>query len=498
MSKKSIEFKKDQNSVVVEYEFKGERWNKIYNKTKARKIKNFKIDGFRPGKAPKHLVDKHITPVSVAYDSINDAYVEFANDIFEVVKKEYNNAIQNATLLDVPVLGEESSVVKLEFPLMPDLSKITIDNSLKIKGQKLEVSAKDVDNYVKDMVQSNALLLPLKKGQKTKLGDTVTIKYKGFVNNEPFDGGEADNYDLKLGSKTFIDTFEDQLVDKTIGWKGDVKVKFPEEYAVPTLKGQNAIFECEILDAKRPEDIKITDETIAELNIPGISTVKEIKEDSKDKLTIGKYFDNLRLLMNDVVRTLVKKHEIVIADSLVAKGAENRIAQIKAELKKQDIKLNDYLELIKTSEKDFFALVLKEEKENAIHSLVHEKVLELNAYNNELTDDDWNLWAVSISTSQQQSFPLAFVVQYVNTFREKAKEAKEDEKANVEKSPRELAALRNLYKLIDKEAAEANDKIVLKLAKKLISSAQAELDKIKKEAEESKNKKENEEVVETK
>nr|WP_307906982.1 trigger factor [Mycoplasmopsis bovis] len=87
MSAKSIELNKEKGSVVVEYEFSGEKWTNIFNKTKTNKIKKLKVDGFRPGKAPKHIVDKYVTPVAVASDSINEAYNVFADEIFEEVKK---------------------------------------------------------------------------------------------------------------------------------------------------------------------------------------------------------------------------------------------------------------------------------------------------------------------------------------------------------------------------------------------------------------------------
>ncbi|MBD4757469.1 trigger factor, partial [Xanthomonas citri pv. citri] len=88
---------------------------------------------------------------------------------------------------------------------------------IKTKVAKLKVTEADIDSYLDELLSKNALLMPLGKKDKTKLGDVVTLKYKGFVNNEPFEGGEADQFDLKLGSKTFIDTFEDQLVGKSVG-----------------------------------------------------------------------------------------------------------------------------------------------------------------------------------------------------------------------------------------------------------------------------------------
>ncbi len=142
-------------------------------------------------KAPKHIVDKYVTPVAVASDSINEAYNVFADEIFEEVKKQHENVLQNAVLLELPVLDEESSVIKIEFPLLPDLSNIKLDESIKTKVSKLKVTEADIDEYLNQLLSKNALVLPLDKKDKTKLGDVVTLKYKGFVNNEPFDGGEV-------------------------------------------------------------------------------------------------------------------------------------------------------------------------------------------------------------------------------------------------------------------------------------------------------------------
>ncbi len=91
-------------------------------------------------KAPKHIVDKYVTPVAVASDSINEAYNVFADEIFEEVKKQHENVLQNAVLLELPVLDEESSVIKIEFPLLPDLSNIKLDESIKTKVSKLKVT----------------------------------------------------------------------------------------------------------------------------------------------------------------------------------------------------------------------------------------------------------------------------------------------------------------------------------------------------------------------
>lgn len=478
MSAKSIELNKEKGSVVVEYEFSGEKWTNIFNKTKTNKIKKLKVDGFRPGKAPKHIVDKYVTPVAVASDSINEAYNVFADEIFEEVKKQHENVLQNAVLLELPVLAEESSVIKIEFPLLPDLSNIKLDKSIKTKVSKLKVTEADIDEYLNQLLSKNALVLPLDKKDKTKLGDVVTLKYKGFVNNEPFDGGEADSFDLKLGSKTFIDTFEDQLVGKTVGWKGEVNVTFPENYAVPTLKGQPAVFECEILDAKRLEEIKPTDENVKELHLPNVSNLEEAKSYAKEILTVKKYSEIHRQVIDSLVDELVEKHQFAVSDILVTQGAQKRLEEIKANLKQQGIKFNEYLDLIKTSEADFNKLVLSEEKVLTKRLLVHEELMKQFKDKAEISEDNKHLWAINVAFGQQ-FVPLPFVLQYMKQNPLSDEEGKENQFTEAVK---EVAVTRLILAHLDKKVADHNDKVALELAKKLIEQAEKDVQQYEEKA----------------
>lgn len=478
MSAKSIELNKEKGSVVVEYEFTGEKWTNIFNKTKANKIKKLKVDGFRPGKAPKHIVDKYVTPVTVASDSIHEAYNVFADEIFEEVKKQYENALQNAVLLELPVLAEESSVIKIEFPLLPDLSDIKLDETIKTKVAKLKVTEADIDSYLDELLSKNALLMPLGKKDKTKLGDVVTLKYKGFVNNEPFEGGEADQFDLKLGSKTFIDTFEDQLVGKSVGWKGEVNVTFPESYAVPTLKGQPAVFECEILDAKRLEKIALDEKNVKELHLPNVSTIEEARAYAKEILTVKKYAEIQRNVIDSLVAELVEKHQFAISDILVATGAQKRLEEIKANLKTQGIKFNDYLDLIKTSEADFNKLVLSEEKEVTKRLLVHEELMKQFKDKAEISEENKNLWAINIAFGQQ-FIPLQFVLQYM---KQNPLTEGEEQNGQFTEAIKEVAITRLILAQLDKKTSEQNDKVALELADKLIKQAEEDIKKFEEEA----------------
>ncbi|WP_084274178.1 trigger factor [Mycoplasmopsis primatum] len=505
MSVKSIELNKEKDSVIVEFEFKGEKWDKIFSDTKADKIKNLKVDGFRPGKAPKHIVDKHVTPIVVAYESINKAYETFFDEIFKEVQKEYKYAVQSAHLLDAPVLGENSTTVRLVFPLLPDMSVIKIDKSIKTKIEKLSVSSKEIDEYMKAQISKNALNFPLKKGDKTKLGDTVTIKYKGYVNNEPFDGGEADEFDLKLGSKTFIGTFEEQLVDKKIGWKGQVNVKFPDEYAVPTLKGQPAVFDCEILDAKRPEEVVLTDEAVVDLHIPNVKNIEQFKEYTKDLLNVLKYFENEDKAIDSLIKEFKEKHKFVAADVLVKVNADKKLEETKAELKKQSIKFDEYLDLIKLSEKDFYQQVIKEEKEHLISVFIFTELLKQYGSDLKLQDEDWQTWMVSLSLMQPQ-LPLAFLIEYVKGIQQRYNDAVKENKPldpNIEKMVEEIkhhATSKLILQAINKEVAVANSATLIKVVKKQLKAAEKELEEMKKEAdkkaEEAKKASKKEEVVE--
>ncbi|VEU75508.1 Trigger factor [Mycoplasmopsis maculosa] len=475
MNIKNIELNKEKMNIVVEVEFSGESWKKVFNETKTKKVKELKIPGFRPGKAPKHEIEKRITPVAVAYDAVYKAYETEAEQIIEGIKKEHSNIVMMPALVDMPVLSEEKAVIKLQFPLEPDFSNYSLDD-VKVEVEKISVSTKEVEEAITRQLQSNALLMPISKTEKTKLGDTVTLNYKGYVNDEAFEGGEAEGFELKLGSKTFIDTFEDQLVDKKIGYKGEVKVTFPEQYPVDKLRGQLATFDVEIVDAKRPESVEINDEAVKTLNVPGVNTVEELKKYVKDQLIVSKTLISLNTTVNSVVQELKTKHNPTVSNEVAKPYADKKLTEVRNQLKQQNIKLSEYLSVIQKSEEEFSNLILEEEKAQLINNLVASSLFK--KYSAELSISELGKQVWALETAMQSGLPLELVISFI--------EPKEGEDASKTEMYYKEAALEFEFKqFVAKKLGGANAEANLKALSSIISK---QIENAKKAAEEQKAK----------
>lgn len=486
MAIKNIEHNKETNTIIIEYEFKGKEWDQIFAKTKKQKIKELKIPGFRPGKAPQHEINRRITPVVVAYDAIEEAFKKEAEGIYKEAKEKYKNIVGQPVLIDLPVLGEDASVVKIKYPLLPDFSKYKISD-VKVKPEKVSVTTSEIDEKIKEKLKDEILLFPIKKTEKTKKGDVVIINYKGYVKDVPFDGGEAEGFELKLGSGTFIGTFEEQLMDKKVGWKGEVKVKFPDNYPVDTLKGQDAVFQTEIVDAKRPEEVILNDEKIKSMNIPGITTLKQMQEVIKKELTVLKTINELNITLAKVVKELKEKHKPVIDDIIAVSFAEKKMEEVKQELKKQGIKLSEYLDLLEKTEEQFFKLVLEEEKDKLLNSLIGSNLFESVENKLKTTDDHRGLWAVE--TSMRSGLPLEMIM----TFAFPKKDSKEKNgQALYESAVKEITFKEYVAEQLDSKIAEANKKAAYKIVDEKIKEAKKAKEEFEKKSQQK------EEVVESK
>ncbi|WP_338822583.1 trigger factor [Mycoplasmopsis felifaucium] len=477
---KKIELNKEKTAVVVEVEFSGENWKKIYDATKAKKVKEVKIPGFRPGKAPKAEIDKRVTPVTVAYDAIEKAYASENEAILEGVKKEFPNVVAMASLLDLPVLGEEASVVKLELPVMPDLSELKL-SKVKVDYVKAKVGKKEIETELHKIFEAEALLMPLKEGELTQTGDVVTLNYKGYVNNEPFNGGEAQNYELKLGSKQFIDNFEEQLTNKKVGWKGEVNVKFPDTYPVPTLKGQKAVFECEIVEAKRLESIEITDEKVKALNQPGIETVKQLEAQVKEQLLINEILNSDNQLVQNVAKALLDEYKPQIASVLAKEETDKKMAEVKKQLKSQGVKLEEYLSLISLNEEEYYKTVLEETKQEMLIQFITRHLYEEFSKDSIITEENKLFAYVLMSDSSR--VPLNILLQIILM----SKDSKDNKIGEmIEMQAKNAAFLQYLTASMNKEASEHNHAEIAKLVSKTIKSVEKEIAENKKTQEEAK------------
>ncbi|QSF13453.1 trigger factor [Mycoplasma sp. Mirounga ES2805-ORL] len=385
-----------------EVKINGAEWERATKNAKQEIVSNLKIDGFRKGKVPAHIADKY-APNELVWDKALKSYIkEHAKELREEVTKIDSNIV-DAPTYDVTKISDSEVEFLIAYPIVPTGKNLKFEN-IKTKFKLTKVDDNFVDEEIKKVLEKKALLAPLKETEKTKLGDTVVIDYKGFVDDTPFDGGEAQNYELKLGSKTFIDTFEDQLVDKKIGFKGKIEVRFPEKYPVEKLAGQKAQFDVEIKKASRPEKVQLTEDNFKDLNLQSAQNANEAREIFKLIYQQNQPSIDLTKFIDEVVEEVSKKEEIKINPIFVAHYTDLRKKELTDQLKANNIKLKDYIELLGKTEETFDLAIAEEEivkiKGSVVINALADKVKETTLVTDE--DVDNHILLVSFTTGMSQ------------------------------------------------------------------------------------------------
>ncbi|QBF34801.1 trigger factor [Mycoplasmopsis phocirhinis] len=447
MSNKNITVDHKKCEISKKIVLSGVEWSDLQEKATQELMKNLKLDGFRKGKVPANIAKKHISKPAIYEQSINKYLNANLKSIFEELQKENDKIINVTPLTDIKKISDEEVEISIVYPLDVDFSRLSFEN-INVKFDLPKTTKENIDTYIQEKLNANALQVPLKGKEKTKLGDTVTLNYKGFVNEEAFDGGEAKNFDLKLGSKTFIDTFEEQLMGKPVGYKGEVVVTFPKEYPVDKLAGQKATFDVEIVEAKRPEEIKLTDENVSLLRAGAARTVVEAKDSLKWILLNNNVELSLSDFLDKYVAAVLEKNEISLNDRLVAHQADAKLKEVIAQLKQQEIKFDEYLKVLGKTEAEFKKLVFDEEKQNIKFALIAQHLIkEVATENNEPTEQELN--AFINATVASTGLPAAFIKLYFL-----------NDENNKKSINSRLIDRRNLTALLLKADAEKGKKLV--------------------------------------
>ena len=243
--------------------------------------KNISIPGFRKGKAPRKIIEAQYG-VGVFYD---EAVNFILNKEYEGVIKELNLDVVSRPEIDIKEIGKETGVTfEIGVYVKPEVT-LGQYKGLEVEKQNVEVTAEEVEAEIKKVQEQNSRMVTV-TDRVAQMGDVVTISYLGTVDGVAFEGGQSDAYDLTLGSHTFIDTFEDQIVGHNVGDKFDVNVKFPEEYHSEELKGKDAVFAVEVKEIKFKELPEANDELAQDVS--DFDTLDEYKADLNKKLIADK------------------------------------------------------------------------------------------------------------------------------------------------------------------------------------------------------------------
>ncbi|MCI6155614.1 MAG: trigger factor [Bacilli bacterium] len=360
---------KNELDIVVTVTVNGDEWKKAQNKEFNKRASKVVIKGFRPGKAPAHLIKASINQGDV----INDA-------IFTVVNKAYQEALDENKFyvftqpkLNVTKVNADELEATVSFCLPPEIT-LGEYKKLGIAKEEAVVTDDDVNAYLENLRKEHAVMQV--KEDAAALGDSVVIDFKGYINDEAFEGGEAKGYELELGSNMFIPGFEDQLVGIKAGEARTVNVKFPENY-VEELKGKDARFEVTCSDVKVKILPELNDEFAEELELTEVTTLDQLKEYGKKQLLSQKEQQVANKQIEDIVNKAVDNASVKLPTAIVEEEAAAMLAQMKKQIEDAGLKYEDYIAINKLDEATLQAQRLDEARKNLKSMLVVEKIIAL-------------------------------------------------------------------------------------------------------------------------
>ncbi len=333
-----MEEKKAKNIHEVTVTIDGDEWKKKLDETFKKVIKTVKIDGFRPGKAPRDVYEKKYGKQALVVEAVdsymNEAYKkaldDFKGDINEII-------MQPSVSLDKA--DTDGVTYKFIFTTKPEI-KFNKYTDLKVKKPSVKVTDKDVEEEIERLKKEYADLAV--KDGKIEKGDTAVIDFEGFDGDKAFEGGKGENYSLEIGSNSFIPGFEDALIGLKAGDKKDVKVTFPKDYHAEELKGKPVTFKVLVHEVKTKVYPELNEEFFKDLGLDDVKTLDDLKKTIKDAMTSSKEFEAENKYVDDLFEALLKETSVEVPHELVHEEIDRMVKQYEEKLKMQGVTLDQF------------------------------------------------------------------------------------------------------------------------------------------------------------
>lgn len=307
---------------------------KSYNKNK----KSINVQGFRRGKAPRKMIEKLYGPEIFYEDAANFVIP----DAYEAAAKECGLEIVSRPEIDVVDIGKDKEFVFTATVAVKPEVTLGDYKGIEVEKKEVKIMAADVNAELEKVREQNSRMITV-DDRGIKKDDTATIDFEGFVDGEPFQGGKGTDYPLVIGSHSFIDTFEDQLIGKKVGEEVEVNVTFPEEYHEESLKGKPALFKVTVKEIKKKELPKLDDEFASEVS--EFETLKEYKASVKKSLTERKKAEVKREKESAVVEKAVENATVELPAPMVDEQVQQMVQEFAGRLSQQGLNIDQYMQM---------------------------------------------------------------------------------------------------------------------------------------------------------
>ena len=357
----------------------GKEWADAVKKAFNKIAKNVSINGFRKGQAPKALIEKRV--------SDNERFITAVDDNANVWMRAALEAEKLVPIsqpqLDIKAVDANGVELVFTFAVMPEV-KLGDYKGLEYNLDEVAVSDEEVDAELNRMREQYAEV-QTKDGAAAE-GDTVNIDYEGFKDDVAFDGGKGTNYDLVLGSHSFIPGFEEKLVGVKAGEEKDLNLTFPENYHAKDLKGAAVVFKVKVNEVKTKVLPEVNDEFAKDVNAAGVETVADLKNMIRTRIEDGKKSQAENKADTALMDKLVENAEIDLPEVLVEEEVNNQIQQLAQQISQYGMNFNQYLSMMGKKIEDVRAEYTDNATKTAKLRLILEEIAKVEAL--EPTEED--------------------------------------------------------------------------------------------------------------
>lgn len=362
-TKKILEDKRVQINLSLDAKEWEDAVQSAYEKNKGK----YSVQGFRKGHTPRKVLEKTYGSSLFFDDAIDGCFYRY---YFEVLSKEKDIEPVAAPEIDIKSINEKGLELVLTITVKPEV-ELGEYKGLTVEKKKITITKAEVDKELQGLLESRVKYVEVDR--EIKNGDIATIDFSGSVDGVKFDGGTATDFDLEIGSKSFIDTFEEQLIGLKKGDKKDVKVTFPKEYHEASLSGKPSVFEVEIKAVKEKQFPELNDAFASEVS--EFETLKELTDDKKKKLTEAKQKEEDAKAENKLIDMIVDNAKVDVPQAMVDQQVEDYIKDFEYRLSYQGLSLEGYLKYANTTIDELKKARVEDAKRTVKTRLVLEQIM---------------------------------------------------------------------------------------------------------------------------
>lgn len=370
MAKKEEKEIKNKNVHEINVKIEGEEWTKAVDEVFKKKQKTAKVDGFRKGKVPRNIYEKHFGKESLFIDAadmlLQNAYIK-ALDEYKLVPVAQPG-------FDLKSISEDGVEFIFKIVTKPEV-KVNKYKGLNIKPEKVEVTDEEINHELGHLLERYTELVT--KDGKVENGDVAIIDFEGFKDGVAFDGGKGENYSLEIGSNTFIPGFEEQVIGMKVGEEKDLNLSFPEDYGVKDLAGAAVVFKVKVNEIKEKKARELDEDFFEDLGMEGIDSEEKLKDEIKASIKAQKDMDAENKYVDTILEEVAKNVEVDIPEEMVTEEVNRLMGRFEEQMKMQGISLELYYQITQSTEEDLRNQMEKEAFNNVLYRLMLEEIMNI-------------------------------------------------------------------------------------------------------------------------